>query len=238
MELAGQHIMIVGGTSGIGLAVASAVAERGGSPIVISRRRSSVDRALAALPDGARGGVVDLRDPASVASLATAFGPIDHLVYTAGEALELVPVAGMTAEVVHGFFDTRFVGAVSVVRAVAPVMHPGASITLTSGSAAERPGAGWGLGASVCGAMNSLTRALAVELAPLRVNAVSPGVVRSPLWANLTEEDREGMYEAGRTLPVGRVGEVEDVALAYIYAIEQEYGTGAILSVDGGTALA
>jgi NAD(P)-dependent dehydrogenase (short-subunit alcohol dehydrogenase family) len=237
MELAAQNIMIVGGTSGIGLAVASAVAERGGTPIVISRRQESVDRALASLPEGARGGTLDLASPNSVASLATEYGAIDHLIYTAGEALELVRVSDMTPDVVRGFFETRLIGAISVVRAVAPVLHAGASITLTSGSAAGRPGAGWGLGASICGAMNSLARALAVELAPLRVNAVSPGVVRSPLWANLTDDDRDGMYESGGNLPVGRIGEVDDVALAYIYAIEQEYGTGAIISVDGGAAL-
>jgi NAD(P)-dependent dehydrogenase (short-subunit alcohol dehydrogenase family) len=237
MDIAAQNVMIVGGTSGIGLAVASEVAERGGNPIVLSRREESVTRALNSLPAGARGGTLDLTDPRSVASLATDYGPIDHLVYTAGEALELVRVADMTPEVVRGFFETRLIGAISVVRAVAPVLHAGSSITLTSGSAARRPGAGWGLGASICGAMNSLTLALAVELAPVRVNAVSPGVVRSPLWANLSDDDRDGMYESGSQLPVGRVGEVDDVALAYVYAMEQEYGTGAIISVDGGTAL-
>jgi NAD(P)-dependent dehydrogenase (short-subunit alcohol dehydrogenase family) len=237
MQLAEHTVMIVGGTSGIGYAIASAVAERGATPIILSRRQTSVDRALASLPAGARGGTVDLTDAASVAALATAFGPIDHLVYTAGEALELVRVADMTPEIVQGFFETRFVGALSVVRAVAPMLRAGGSITLTSGSAAGRPGSGWALGASVCGAVNSLTRALAVELAPVRVNAVSPGVVRSPLWNNLSDNDREGMYEAGFGLPVGRIGQVDDVALAYVYAMEQEYGTGAIISVDGGSAL-
>jgi NAD(P)-dependent dehydrogenase (short-subunit alcohol dehydrogenase family) len=238
MTLEHKRILVVGGTSGIGLAIASAVARRGATPIVVSRRQASVDRALASLPAGTEGSTVDLSDEASIAALADTVGPVDHLVFTAGEPLELVPLADLTPERINGFFQTRYLGAVSVVRAFAPRIPKDGSITLTSGTAAERPGAGWALGASICGAVNGLTRALAVELAPIRVNAVSPGVLRSPLWASLNEADREAMYaQAGAQLPVGRVGEVEDAALAYVYAMEQEHGTGTILTVDGGTVL-
>jgi NAD(P)-dependent dehydrogenase (short-subunit alcohol dehydrogenase family) len=86
--------------------------------------------------------------------------------------------------------------------------------------------------------MNALTTALAVELAPIRVNAVAPGVVRTPLWGAMTEVDRQTMYDAAaQGLPLGRVGEVDDVALAYVYCMEQTYGTGVVLKVDGGTVL-
>jgi NAD(P)-dependent dehydrogenase (short-subunit alcohol dehydrogenase family) len=238
MTLERKRILVVGGTSGIGLAIASAVARRGATPIVVSRRQSSVDRALASLPTGTEGSTVDLGDQASIAALADAVGPVDHLAFTAGEPLELIPLADLTPDRVSCFFQTRYMGAVSVVRAFAPRIPKDGSITLTSGTAADRPGAGWALGASVCGAMNGLTRALAVELAPIRVNAVSPGVLRSPLWASLSETDREAMYaQAGAQLPVGRVGEVEDAALAYVYAMEQQHATGTILTVDGGTVL-
>jgi NAD(P)-dependent dehydrogenase (short-subunit alcohol dehydrogenase family) len=166
-------------------------------------------------------------------------GAVDHLVYTAGEPLSLVHLADITPDGIRSFFDTRYIGAVTTVRAIAPKLRAGGSITLTSGSAGDRPGAGWSLAASICGAMNSLTKALAVELAPLRVNAISPGVLRSPLWDGMSEEDREAMYaEIGAGLPLGRVGEVQDVARAYIYAMTQSYGTGVILPVDGGTLLA
>jgi NAD(P)-dependent dehydrogenase (short-subunit alcohol dehydrogenase family) len=239
MSISGSRVLIVGGTSGIGLAVATAVVERGATPIVASRRPASVDTALAALPEKAEGATVDLTDEASVMALVQQHAPLDHVVYTAGEPLELVPLRDLTPDIVRSFFETRFLGAIAVVRAVAPLLRAGASITLTSGTAGDRPGAGWALGASVCGAMSALTRALAVELAPVRVNAVAPGVVRSPLWAGMSEQDRAAMYDdVAAAIPLGRVAEVEDVALAYVYAMQQVHGTGIVVTVDGGTVLA
>jgi NAD(P)-dependent dehydrogenase (short-subunit alcohol dehydrogenase family) len=237
--LSGSRVLLVGGTSGIGLAVAAAVADRGATPVVVSRRRESVDRALALLPAGAEGFTVDLADPAEVAALVDRVGPIDHVVYTAGEPLELILLDDLTPELARRFFETRFIGALTVARAVAPSRRAGGSITLTSGTAADRPGPGWALAASICGAMNSLTKSLALELAPFRVNAVAPGVLRSPLWSGMTESDRETMYEQiGAGLPLGRVGDVEDAARGYVYLMEQAYGTGVVLTVDGGTVLA
>jgi len=91
---------------------------------------------------------------------------------------------------------------------------------------------------SICGAMNALTKALAVELAPIRVNAVAPGVVRTPLWAAMSDADRQAMYDqAAQQIPLGRIGEVADIARAYLYCMEQEFGTGIVLTVDGGTVL-
>ena len=237
MSLKNTRVLIIGGTSGIGLGVATAVAERGATPIVVSRRQTSVDRALAQLPDHARGATVDLTDVAALAQLALDLGELDHLVFTAGESLELAPLADLTPELITGFFATRFVGALSAVRAFAPHLRAGGSITLTSGSAAEQPEFG-ALPVSICGAMNALTTALAVELAPIRVNAVAPGVVRTPLWDALPDADRKTMYgEAAQRLPVGRIGEVDDVALAYVYCMEQAYGTGIVLKVDGGSVM-
>ena len=86
--------------------------------------------------------------------------------------------------------------------------------------------------------MEGLTRALAVELAPIRVNIVSPGVVKSPLWANMTEADCDVLFrQTGERLPVGHVGEVEEIAQAYLYLMQQTYGTGQVLRVDGGGTL-
>ena len=237
MNLKNARVLVIGGTSGIGLGVASAVAERGATPIVVSRRQSSVDRALAELPEGTRGATVDLTDQSALDRLAVDIGDIEHLVFTAGEPLELVGFTDLTADVIGRFFRTRYVGALSALRAFAPRITAGGSITLTSGTAAERPGLGV-LPASVCGAMNALTKALAFELAPLRVNAVAPGVVRSPLWDALSEKDRQVMYDqAAQQLPLGRVGEVGDAARAYVYCMAQEFGTGIVLTVDGGTTL-
>jgi NAD(P)-dependent dehydrogenase (short-subunit alcohol dehydrogenase family) len=237
MSLKNARVLVIGGTSGIGLGVASAAADRGAIPIVVSRRQSSVDRALAQLPEHARGATVDLTDLAAVQRLAADVGALEHLVFTAGESLQLAPLADLTPDVITGFFQTRFVGALTAVRVFAPHITADGSITLTSGTAAEQPGFG-ALPVSICGAMNTLTQALAVELAPIRVNAVAPGVVRTPLWDAMSEADRHNMYaQAAQQLPLGRVGEVADIALAYIYCMEQAFGTGTVLTVDGGTVL-
>ena len=237
MSLKNARVLVIGGTSGIGLGIASAAAERGAIPIVVSRRQSSVDRALAQLPEHARGATVDLTDMSAVERLAADIGDIEHLVFTAGESLELAPLSDLTPEVITRFFQTRFVGALTAVRVFAPHIKAGGSITLTSGTAADQPGFG-ALPVSVCGAMNALTKALAVELAPIRVNVVAPGVVRTPLWVAMSDADRQAMYDqAAQQLPLGRIGEVADVARAYLYCMEQEFGTGIVLTVDGGTVL-
>lgn len=237
MSLCNQHVLIIGGTSGIGLAVAAAVAERGATPVVASRRTSSVERALGSLPAGAVGATVDLADPASIERLADRVGPVNHLVYTAGEPLELVPLAGLTPDVIAGFYQTRFIGACNAVRVIGPLLPAGGSITLTSGSAADQPEFG-ALPVSLCGAMNALTAALAVELAPVRVNAVAPGMVRSPLWDNMCGEDRDAMFSAAaERIPLRRIAEADEVARAYLYCIEQTYSTGAVVNVDGGSVL-
>jgi len=237
MSLKNARVLVIGGTSGIGLGVASAAADRGAIPIVVSRRQSSVDRALAQLPEHARGAVVDLTDLSAVQRLAADVGDIEHFVFTAGESLALAPLSDLTPDVITGFFQTRFVGALTAVRVFAPRITAAGSITLTSGTAAEQPGFG-ALPVSICGAMNALTKALAVELAPIRVNAVAPGVVRTPLWDAMTDPDRQTMYDqAAQRLPLGRIGEVADTALAYLYCMEQAFGTGTVLTVDGGTVL-
>lgn len=193
MELRGQRVVVLGGTSGIGLAVARAAAGRGAEVVVASSREASVKRALAELPDGVTGHAVDLSDGERVAELFDTLGALDHLVYTAGDTLELTRVTDLDAgvEVARRFFGVRYFGA------------------------------------------------LAVELAPIRVNAVSPGIVRSPLWANLPEAEREGQYAAAAaaSLPVGRVGEPDDLAEAYLALVTQPFATGTVLTVDGGGVL-
>ncbi|MGY0005173.1 SDR family oxidoreductase [Micromonospora sp. I033] len=240
MTFDGNRVLVVGGTSGLGLAVAQAAAARGATPIVASRSRANVDRALGELPAGAEGAVLDLTDPDSLARLVERAGAIDHLVYTAGEPLRLTMLPDLTPEVARAFWETRYFGALAVVRAVtgAKSLRDGGSIVLTGGNAGQRPAPGWALGASVCGAMEALTRQLALELAPVRVNLVAPGVTRSPLWAGMAAEEQQAMYDGiAATLPVGRVGETSDVALAYLYAMEQPMATGTSILVDGGAVL-
>jgi len=239
MDLQGQRVVILGGTSGIGLATAKAAARCGAEVTVISRQQASVDRALAELPPGADGWAADLTDPALVGRLFGDLGDIDHLVFTAGEPLTLMDMAALDMDRAREFFALRYFGALWAMHAAAPYLQPGGSITLTTGIAGRRPGPGWAVAASICGAVESLTRALAVELAPIRVNAVCPGVVRSPLWASMTPASREQLYhDTAAAIPAGRVGEADDIAHAYLFCLTEPFATGSILTVDGGTVLA
>jgi NAD(P)-dependent dehydrogenase (short-subunit alcohol dehydrogenase family) len=238
MDLEQQRVIVIGGTSGIGLAVSGAAINAGAEVVVASSRQTSVDAALAQLGAGTTGRALDVLDPSDVETFFDSLGGVDHLVYTAGDALSLMPIIDLDLTLARSFFQIRYFGALNCVHAALPHLRSGGSVTLTSGSAAQRPGPGWALAASVCGAMNALTRALAVELAPIRVNSVAPGVVRSPLWSQLSESDRDAMYEnVGQSLLVGRVGEVEDIAAAYLYSMTQGYGTGTIIPADGGALL-
>jgi NAD(P)-dependent dehydrogenase (short-subunit alcohol dehydrogenase family) len=231
--LQGQRVVVLGGTSGIGLATAVAAASAGASVTVVSSSKERVERALAVLPEGSTGAAVDLADADAVRELFTS--DLDHLVFTAGESLALMPVADVDLERARDFFGLRYFGALTAVQAAAPHIRPGGSITLTTGTAKDRPRAGWSVASSICGAIDALTRALAVELAPIRVNAVSPGVVRTPLWGAVSDDYYDGV--AGG-LPVGRVGEAEDIARAYLFFMTCGFATGTVLTVDGGALLA
>jgi NAD(P)-dependent dehydrogenase (short-subunit alcohol dehydrogenase family) len=240
MILQDKRVVIIGGTSGIGLAIAEGVIRDGGTPIVVSSRLARVEAALATLGAAAEGHVADIRDEATGAALFEAIGAFDHLAFTAGDSLKVGPIADMPLAAARAFFDTRYWGAYTAAKYGARFLQAGGSITLSSGIASGRPPqAGWTLGASVCAAMEGLTRALAIELKPLRVNIVSPGFVRTPLWDDIAEADREAMYvAAGQALPVGRIGLPEDLAATYLFLMQQPFATGQTFIVDGGGMLA
>jgi NAD(P)-dependent dehydrogenase (short-subunit alcohol dehydrogenase family) len=238
MTLEGKRIVVLGGSSGIGLATAQAAAKEKASVVIASSQKARVDQALATLPAGAQGHVLDLADETAVQALFAQLGGFDHLVFTAGETLQLGSLASTDVETARRFFGLRYWGACLAAKYGSGSIRPGGSIVFTSGLAGQRPHAGWALGASICSAMEGLTRALAVELAPIRVNIVSPGVVKSPLWAGMTEADRMALYrQTAEKLLVGHVGETQEIAEAYLYLMRQTYGTGQVLVVDGGGAL-
>jgi NAD(P)-dependent dehydrogenase (short-subunit alcohol dehydrogenase family) len=238
MSLDGKRVVILGGTSGIGFATAKAAQREGAVVAVVSSRQKRVERALASLDRGAEGHVVDLSDEAQVRKFFEHVGAFDHLVYTAGETLQLETLDAVQLDRARGFVNIRFWGAFMAVKYGNAHIRPGGSVTLTNGVAGLRPHKGWTLAASICGAMEALTRALAVELAPIRVNAVCPGVVRTELWNDMTESDRDALYRnVAQSLPVGRVGEPEDLAHAYIYLMREGYSTGQVIVVDGGAVL-
>lgn len=238
MGLDGKSVVVLGGSSGIGFAVAQAAAREGAAVVIASSREARVDEAVARLPAGVKGHALDLTDAAAVEALFGRVGAFDHLVFTAGETLMLGAIADTDLAAAQRFFALRYWGAYAAAKYGSPHLRTGGSITFTTGGAGRRPRFGWSLGASVCSAVEGLTRALAVELAPLRVNAVAPGLVKTPLWAGMSDADREAMYGgAAVRLPVGHAGEADEVADAYIYLMRQTYGTGQVVVVDGGGVL-
>ncbi|WP_227305938.1 SDR family oxidoreductase [Acidisoma cellulosilyticum] len=239
MTLNAKTVVVLGGTSGIGFAIAEGVAAAGGKPIIVSRSQANVDAALSKLPQGAEGHAVDLTDEAALAALFATIGTLDHLAYTAGESLMMGPLTEMDLTAARRFTETRFWGAVAAAKHAAPRIRPGGSIVFSSGIAGARPPqGGWSMGASICAGMEGLTRALAIELAPTRVNLVSPGFIRTPLWRDIPEADREALFASvGAKLPVGRVGEPGEIAAAYLFLMQAGFTTGHVLVADGGGLL-
>jgi NAD(P)-dependent dehydrogenase (short-subunit alcohol dehydrogenase family) len=237
-ELQGKRVVLLGGTSGIGLATAQAASHESATVVVVSSRQARVDEAIAKLPPGTEGYAADLSSDAAIRDLFECVGAFDHLVYTAGDSLKVAPLDAITAEQARAAFEIRYFGALAAAKYGSRRIRPGGSITLTTGNAGPRPQKGWTVITSICTAMEGLTRALAVELAPIRVNAVMAGIVRTNLWSPMPDADRDALFDqVARALPVGRVGEPADIAQAYLYLMREGYSTGTVLLVDGGGVL-
>jgi NAD(P)-dependent dehydrogenase (short-subunit alcohol dehydrogenase family) len=238
MSLQGKKIIILGGSSGIGLATAKAAAKQGASIVIVSSNQEKINNALKDLPGGSEGYAVDLSKEENIKDLFSKTGNFDHLIYSAGENLTLNTIDATDIDQARSFFTLRFWGPFAAVKYSVPFINKGGSISLTSGTASARPGAGWSVASAICGAMEGFVRAMAVELAPVRVNCVVPGVIKTPLWDSMPEADREGLYKyVGDSLLVKRVGEAEDVARGFVYLMDQNHATGQSLLIDGGTVL-
>jgi NAD(P)-dependent dehydrogenase (short-subunit alcohol dehydrogenase family) len=233
-----KRVVIVGGSSGIGLAVAEEAASQGAEVVIVSSKAERVQEAIQSIGGEARGQAVDVSDDKAIEGFFTNLGAFDHLVFTAGDSLQLGELADTDLKQARRAFELRYWSALATVKYGSPQIRKGGSIVLTTGAAGRRPHSGWVIAASVCGTMEALTRALAIELAPIRVNAVCPGVVRTNLWQNMSSAEREQLFESvGKRLPVGRVGEAHDIAQAYLFLMKEGYSTGQTVVVDGGTSL-
>jgi NAD(P)-dependent dehydrogenase (short-subunit alcohol dehydrogenase family) len=238
VSLLGKRVVVLGGTSGIGFAVASAAARAGAEAVVASSSKERVASAVARLGGSAAGHVVDVLDQEGVRGFFAEVGAFDHLVYTAGDRPRLAPVAGAALADVRTALDVRVWGCYNAVHEALPALRPGGSIVLSSGGAAVRPSPGWALAAAATGAVEAFARALAVELAPIRVNVVRPGVVRTELWDIVPEQQREQLLaEHAAKLPVRHIPQPEAAAKAYLYALDAEYCTGSVIEIDGGASL-
>jgi NAD(P)-dependent dehydrogenase (short-subunit alcohol dehydrogenase family) len=230
MQLAGKKVVVVGGSSGIGLSTAE-LAKREGADVIIASRNAEKLDAIAeklnviAIP-------TDVTDDKSVANLFKSAGPVDHVVVTAAQ-LRTGPFKSVAMEDVRSTMESKFWGAWRVARAVE--VRQGGSITLVSGFLSVRPRPNAAITSAANAALESLSRALALELAPVRVNCISPGIIDTPIRAAMPEEARKDMLaKAAASLPVGRVGLGEDVAQMILAVMTNGFATGSTVYLDGG----
>jgi NAD(P)-dependent dehydrogenase (short-subunit alcohol dehydrogenase family) len=226
VSLRTKRVVVIGGTSGIGFAVAELALNEHAKVTVASSNPANVEGAVKRLAEGASGVTMDVTSEDSIAAAFEQLGHIDHLVFTAGD---------MDLESARANFTVRFWGALAVVKRGHSSIAPGGSITLTDGMIAHRPSKGSALSTAMAGAVEHLTRGLAVELAPIRVNAVCPGLIRTGVWDSIPEDRRNEQFERmTKRQPLPRVGEPNEAAEAYLYLMRAGYTTGQVLHVDGG----
>ena len=230
-------MVVIGGSSGIGLATAVAARDAGAEVIVTGRSTARLELAATTLGDSVRTVSVDAVDEAATTALFAELPVVHHLFVSAG-TVGAGPLDASTDQL-RPLLETRVWGSVFAARAAAPRMTEGGSITFCSGVSSMRPRRGGSAVASASAAgVEALARGLAVELAPIRVNTLIPGLVVTPLVAGMFGSDPDAaMAAAGKALPVGRVGQPEDLADAVLFLMGNGYVTGINLVVDGGRLL-
>ena len=231
-SLNGKTVIVIGGSSGIGAAVAQAAAARGAQVVLAGRRLVS------GVENGLRSEPVDVTDAASLQRLFEAVGRFDHLVYTSGPSLRAKTLVETDLIEAQENFNVKLWGSLRAIQQALPFLNEHGSISLTSGQLGLKSVAGQFIKTGINAATEALVKQLAKELAPRRVNAISPGVIDTPAYAGLSEDQRLAMFaKAGGALPVGRVGQAEEVAAGYVLAMENGFMTGAVIDIDGGGLL-
>lgn len=236
-----QRILIIGGSSGIGLAIARKAIEERAAVVIVGRSKERIEQAQESL-GGAQVDAItaDIGDLTQMERLFAQVGELDHLVVTAA-TLPYGPIVDLREQDLMPAVRSKFLGPIFAVQAGVKSLRPHGSITLTSGIAARRPIRGGATAAAMNGAVEGLTRALALELAPIRVNAVSPGWVDTPVWDKMpgvtAERKKERFSEMSSRLPTRHIGRPEEIAAAFLFLMKNEFATGTILHIDGGHEL-
>jgi NAD(P)-dependent dehydrogenase (short-subunit alcohol dehydrogenase family) len=235
--MSSQRFVIVGGTSGMGRAVAEVAHANGAQVLVVGRDADKAERVAGEIGDRAQGVACDLTDPEAIKGLGSTLEHVDHLVLSSA-ALVYAPFAEMSVDEARKVMDGKFWGYFQTVQTLAPKMPPAGSITMFSGLASDRPGPGTAIVTAVNAAVEGLVRSLAVELSPIRVNGVSPGVVDTEGWVHLGTAEKAAMFDQlSQSLPAKRVGQAKDIADAVWELTRNGYTTGEIRHVDGGGRL-
>lgn len=240
MRYDGKHLVVIGGSSGFGLAAARLTLAEGGSVTLAGRSAERLDRAAQGLGESGRvrTAVADVASEAEIAALFAAEVRVDSLFVTAGSPPTAADLLTTDLTALRSILETRIMGLAFVLRAARGKLAPDASIILTSGQYATRPGPGAALAAGAVGAVEAMTRALALDLAPIRVNAIAPRLIETELWDSHGPGLRARNEAQARGLPLGRAGRPEEVAEAALLLMTNGFITGTVLRLDGGGILA
>ncbi len=241
IQIANSKVLIAGGGSGMGLALARRCLDARAQVIIAGRNEDRLARASEELrrPAQLKPIKADISREDQVANLFEQIGPLDHVVSTAADiadAYELLPSLDLKAA--QRVVESKFYGPLLLAKYGAPRLSASGSITFVSGIAAYRPAARGSVVAAVNAALEGLVRALAIELAPIRVNAVSPGWVDTSIWTFVAGDKKDETLSAmAKRLPVGRIGQPDDIADAICFLMGNTFTTGTILHVEGGHRL-
>lgn len=237
--LQNQRVIVIGGSSGIGFAAAKRAYEHGAEVTIAGRSKERLERATESLGGSVWNKVLDLRAEADVSAFFAEMGEFDHLIVTAGEMKNGVGnVTEINTSSAKEQFESRFWGPYLAIHYSAPFIRKGGSITLISGVFGDKPVPGAAVPSAVHGALENLGRVLAVELAPVRVNVVSPGYTDTPMHDWMSMEQKQAWFkQTASNLPVRRIASADDIAGAILFLVENSNTTGITLTVDGGARL-
>jgi NAD(P)-dependent dehydrogenase (short-subunit alcohol dehydrogenase family) len=232
--LAARHVAIVGASSGVGLALAGLAAAAGARLTLFGRDVAKLRSASQAIPD-ADLRYLDLHDALSIREALSDVAEVDHLVITAG-TFALAPIADTQVEQWRGTLEERIIGPLMLIKALAPQIR--GSIVLFSGGIARRPLSGCAVLAAAVAGVEGLARALALELAPIRVNVVAPGALDTPMIDRILGPNKDQAFShMAASVPARRVGSADDAAHAALFLMTNTYMSAATIEIDGGAKL-
>jgi NAD(P)-dependent dehydrogenase (short-subunit alcohol dehydrogenase family) len=232
--LAGQHVAIVGASSGVGLALARSAAAAGARLTLFGRDMPKLRSASRAIPN-ADLRYLDLHKAPSIEQALLDIADVDHLVVTAGTSA-LAPFTDTHVEQWRGIVEERVIGPLVLIKALAPQIRR--SIVLFSGGIARRPVPGCAVLAAAVAAVEGLARALSLELAPIRVNVVAPGALDTPMTDKLLGPNKDRAFShMAASVPARCVGSADDAAHAALFLMTNAYMTAATIEIDGGAKL-
>jgi NAD(P)-dependent dehydrogenase (short-subunit alcohol dehydrogenase family) len=240
MTLADRRIVIIGGSSGIGLQTAKEAVARGAKVVIGGRTAERLSKAVLEIGGNVEGYEIDATDEAALIAFFAKVGRFDHLAVLVPSAPDksvsarLAPFLDMDPLLFESVFRNRFWSQCWGARYGAPHMSKDGSIVFMSSSQPRKTIPRYSASCAAAGAIEALARVLAIELAPIRVNVIAPGFIATPGTDHIPADRRATWDRIAASQPVKRLGHVEEIAAGMLFLMENGYATGAVLDIDGG----